>query len=222
MTAAFAIILLAYLIGSFPTGFLVGKARGVDIRRHGSGNIGATNAFRILGPWLGGLVFLVDAAKGFFAVWAAASLNAHFPSSLTDLEGLYMPSTVVLPSVIAAILGAIWSMIGHSFTVWLGFKGGKGVATSLGTLFALVPWAGVSGLAIWIVLLFVTRYVSVASLAAAASVPVVTALTAPAADRVPLIGLTILLTAIIFWRHRANIVRLRRGTEHRWGRKKEE
>lgn len=220
MTAAFAIILMSYLIGSFPTGYIVSRMRGVDIRRYGSGNIGATNVFRILGPWLGTLVFLADAAKGFSAIWAAKKLNAHFPASLLEMEGLFMPSTSVLPPVIAAILAAIWVIIGHSFTLWLGFKGGKGVATALGALIFLTPWAGLIAFAIWVAVLFATRYVSVASLVAVASVPPTTFLMAPAADRIPLTGLMTLLAAMIFWRHRGNIERLRRGTEHRWGEKR--
>jgi glycerol-3-phosphate acyltransferase PlsY len=221
MTAALFIIAISYLIGSFPTGYLLSRTRGVDIRRYGSGNIGATNVFRVLGPWLGSAVFLLDAGKGIFAVRFAIWLNAHFPSSLMDLEGLYMP-VMVLPPVVAAILAAIWAIVGHSFTVWLGFKGGKGVATSLGAVIALTPWGGLGAFVIWITVLFVTRYVSVASLVASASVPLIAFFTVPAADRIPLVGLSIILAAIIFWRHRGNIDRLRNGKEHRWARKKQE
>lgn len=220
MTCALAIIILAYLIGSIPTGYLLGRLVGIDIRTRGSGNIGATNVFRTLGPWLGILVFAGDVAKGWYAVRAAFWLNSHFPSSLLELQGLYVESGPVLPAVVAAILGAIWAMIGHTFTVWLDFKGGKGVATALGTLIALVPLAAGIGFGVWVAVFVVTRYVSVASLAGVAATPVAVFFTVPVPDRWPLLGLSILLAVLIFLRHRENIERLRRGTEHRFGQRR--
>ena len=115
----------AFLLGSIPTGYLVARAKGVDIRRHGSGNIGATNVFRTLGKPLGILVFFIDALKGFSAVWLAN----HF--------GQACPWT--------GIVAAVAAIAGHNYTPWLGFKGGKGIATSAGVLLALMPWAVLIG-----------------------------------------------------------------------------
>src|ERR1043166_6116571 len=142
--------LAAYLLGSIPTGFLVAKARGIDIRTVGSGNIGATNAFRILGKGPGILVLLVDALKGFAAVQLGAlALAKIFPGT---------------PPEYLAITAGIAAILGHNFTCWLRFKGGKGIATSAGVLLALVPAGFAIALSTFLIVLALSRYVSLSSI----------------------------------------------------------
>jgi glycerol-3-phosphate acyltransferase PlsY len=197
----YLIALGAFLLGSIPTGYLVARAKGVDIRRHGSGNIGATNVFRTLGKPLGILVFFIDALKGFSAVWLAS----HF--------GQTCPWT--------GIVAAVAAIAGHNYTPWLGFKGGKGIATSAGVLLALMPWAVLIIAAVWFTVFKISRYVSLASICAAAALPVsVGALWyAGCGGNGPLLGFALVISALAIWRHRSNIERLRAGTESRFERK---
>jgi glycerol-3-phosphate acyltransferase PlsY len=200
--ATAVVILLSYLLGSIPTGYLVARAKGIDIRKVGSGNIGATNAFRILGKKAGVLVLLADAFKG-----AAAVVLAPL------VAGMVLHP---VPSWIPLVAG-VWAILGHNFTCWLGFKGGKGIATSAGVLGALVPLALGIALAVWLLVFALSRYVSLASIAAAAALPVATV----CLDRsnLPNIVVTSLIGALAIWRHRPNISRLLAGTESRFGKK---
>jgi len=196
---------MGYLLGSIPTGFLVARARGVDIRTLGSGNIGATNAFRVLGKGLGIFVLLMDALKGFVAVLIGAYLISQL------LPGAEL-NNLRITAGIAAILG-------HNFTCWLHFKGGKGIATSAGVLLALVPWALAIILSIFIILFLTTRYVSVGSIAAAFTLPFATWFTTRDT------GLTVVtgaMGALAVLKHRKNIQRLLNGTENRIQFKKKE
>ncbi|MEN9777355.1 MAG: glycerol-3-phosphate 1-O-acyltransferase PlsY [Verrucomicrobiota bacterium] len=206
MVAAILITLvLAYLAGSLPTGFLVARAMQVDITQAGSGNIGATNVFRVLGKGPGALVLIVDLLKGALAVQFAPALAvAVFPSN-----------SLALPAL--AALGAV---MGHNYTCWLGFKGGKGVATSAGAMAALIPPAFGVTVITWLLVFFLSRYVSMASIAAAIILPVATIFTVSGPTRWPLVAFTSALAALAVWRHRANIERLRAGTEHRFGKSK--
>jgi glycerol-3-phosphate acyltransferase PlsY len=197
--------LVGYLLGSIPTGFLVAKARGVDIRTVGSGNIGATNAFRILGKGPGAFVLLVDALKGWFAVFCGAQVVATF------LPGV--------PVEYLRITAGITAILGHNYTCWLHFKGGKGIATSAGVLAALVPWALAIILSIWIILLLLTRYVSVGSISAAFALPFATWFTTN--HDVGLTAVAGLMGALAILKHRRNIRRLLDGTENRIQFKKE-
>jgi len=200
-----ATALLGYLLGSISTGFLVARARGVDIRTVGSGNIGATNAFRVLGKGLGIFVLLMDALKG----WIAVQVGAYFINRLLPGAAL---DNLRITAGIAAILG-------HNFTCWLNFKGGKGIATSAGVLIALVPWALVIILSIFIILFLTTRFVSVGSIAASFSLPFATWFTTKD------VGLTIVtgaMGALAILKHRKNIQRLLNGTENRIQFKKKE
>jgi len=192
----------AFLLGSMPTGYLVARAKGVDIRKHGSGNIGATNVFRTLGKPLGVFVFFVDALKGFAAVWLAGRFGGG--------------------SEWAGIIAAVAVIAGHNYTPWLGFKGGKGIATSAGVLLALMPWAVLAIALVWVAVFTVSRYVSLASICAAAALPVATAALwyAGCEGNGPLLGFSVLISALAIWRHRTNIQRLRVGTESRFDRKK--
>ncbi len=197
--------LVAYLLGSIPTGFLVAKARGVDIRTVGSGNIGATNAFRVLGKGLGIFVLLMDALKGWIAVVVGARVvDQIFPGA--SLENL-------------CITAGITAILGHNFTCWLHFKGGKGIATSAGVLIALVPFALAIILTIFIILFLTTRYVSVGSIAASFSLPFATWFTT---GDTGLTAVTGAMGALAILKHRKNIQRLLNGTENRIQFKKKE
>lgn len=200
----------AYLLGSIPTGFLVARAKGIDIRKVGSGNIGATNALRVLGKPAGILVLLVDALKGWLAVRVVAMLIVEQFSSQEALGG---------NRVIASIVAAIFAVLGHNYTCWLGFKGGKGIATSAGVLTALVPWALLIILSVWIVLFAITRYVSIGSLAASATLPFATWLTT---RDWTLTAVTGAMGALAIFKHKGNIQRLMKGTEPRFGARKRE
>lgn len=192
----------AFLLGSIPTGYLVARAKGVDIRKHGSGNIGATNVFRTLGKPLGIFVFVADALKGFGAVWLADRFGGG-----SDWAG---------------IIAAVAVIAGHNYTPWLGFKGGKGIATSAGVLLALMPYAVLAIAVVWIVVFKVSRYVSLASVCAAAALPVAVGglWYAGCGGNGPLLVFSVVISALAIWRHRTNIQRLRAGTESRFEPKK--
>jgi acyl phosphate:glycerol-3-phosphate acyltransferase len=197
----------AYLIGSIPSGYLVGRIKGVDLRKEGSGNIGATNALRVLGKKWGYLVFAADIFKGWFSVTLSYALaNRYAPDQVT----------------LAGVLAALFAVVGHNFPVWLAFKGGKGIATSAGIMIALCPiWTFLVALVVWITLFYGTRYVSVASIAAAISMPVTTSLLTLAGRCDPLLVLVAFLMCILaIWRHKSNIQRLLAGTEKRFEKKR--
>lgn len=202
MTPIF-LVFLAYVIGSTPTSFWVGRAFfGVDLRTKGSGNLGATNTFRILG-WKAALpVMIIDVFKGWFPVW-------FFPQR--DHSAIWEWTL--------AYAGA--AILGHVFSFWVRFRGGKGIATSAGAFLALSPWAVLSGLVVWIGVTFSTRIVSAGSLAAAVALPV-SLFFLPHKGGNTLIGFTIALAAFVFWAHRSNIRRLLKGEENRFGKKKEQ
>jgi glycerol-3-phosphate acyltransferase PlsY len=199
--------LSAYLLGSIPTGFLVAKARGIDIRTVGSGNIGATNVFRALGVPAGVFVLLADALKGVLAVAVAANLvcNGFYPTAGPQAHEWFR------------LIAGLSAILGHNYTCWLYFKGGKGIATSAGVLGALVPWSLVIILSVWVFVLALTRFVSLASVAAAFTLPFAAWLTGES-------SLMILITAVMgvlaIYKHKANLQRLLNGTENRIGGKK--
>jgi len=194
---------LAYLLGSIPTGFLVGKARGIDIRTVGSGNIGATNVLRTLGRAAGSTVFLADAFKGWIAV-------AVLPRLVFLIFGI--PQNTPNREYYQ-IIGGLAVVLGHNYTCWLHFKGGKGIATSAGVLTALVPGALIIILSLFIIVFALTRYVSLASLAASFALPFASWLTGRSQL---LIIVTGCMGALAIYKHRANIKRLLNGTESRF------
>lgn len=201
-------IALSYIAGSIPSAYLAGKSRGVDLRRHGSGNLGATNVFRVLGARIGALVFLVDMAKGALPVLLLPPLTTRVAGA-PALAGNW-PLTM-------GILCGIAAIIGHVRPVFLGFgRGGKGVATAAGVFLALAPLPTLAALAAFALVLSLSRYVSLGSLVAATVLPLVLLATQGAS---PLFVLAVLIMLFVFWTHRANIGRLRRGEEHRFGRK---
>jgi acyl phosphate:glycerol-3-phosphate acyltransferase len=203
-----ACCLVGYLFGSFPAGYFAGRLAGVDVRTVGSGNIGATNVLRVLGKKWGYTVFLIDALKGFTAVRLALLLARSWPTALPYAEHF-------------GILTAIMSVAGHMFPVWLKFKGGKGVATSAGALFGLMPWAVPCVFLVWWIVFETTRYVSLASIVAATSLPIVVSLFArwKLIDTLALVYFSILIMVLVVWQHRSNFSRLLKGTEQRFTRK---
>jgi glycerol-3-phosphate acyltransferase PlsY len=190
-------VLAAYLVGAVPIGWLVARAFGVgDIRRHGSGTIGATNVLRTLGRLPAIVTLLGDVLKGYLAVLLGSTLGGDQP-------------TVGAASAVAAVAGNCWS-------IFLGFRGGKGVATGLGALLPLVPLATLAAVPVFVAIVASFRYVSLGSLLATACVPLgALALGYP---RVSVLA-SLVIAAIIIGRHHANIARLRAGTESRLGRK---
>lgn len=194
-------LLLSYLLGSIPSAYIAGKlTKGIDLREHGSGNLGATNVYRVLGAKVAAVVFLADLLKGaipvlLFSGWTVASHVDHWRFAY----GL------------AAILGHVRPIF------LLGKGGGKGVATAAGVFFALAPYAMAAALVTFVVVVYASGYVSLGSLAGATVLAVVLLVTS--GPRSPLFVVGALVALFVFWSHRANIGRLRRGEEHRFGRK---
>ena len=192
-------VVLSYLSGSIPFAAMAGKLRGVDLRKQGSGNLGATNVFRVLGWKIGLLVFLLDAAKG--------ALPVH-----------YLPPRIVNPRdpVLWAIACGVAAIAGHVRPIFLKLrKGGKGVATAAGVFFALAPIPLAITFAVFVAVVFATGYVSLGSMISALLLPALLLLMLGA--RSPLFVVSVVIAAFVFWTHRSNIGRLRRGEEHRFG-----
>ncbi|HEY5441751.1 MAG TPA: glycerol-3-phosphate 1-O-acyltransferase PlsY [Gemmatimonadaceae bacterium] len=190
---------LAYVSGSIPFAHLAGKAKSVDLRKQGSGNLGATNVFRVLGWKIGVAVFLADAAKGALPV-------------------LMLPPRIDSPRdpVLWAIAVGVATIAGHVRPVFLKFgKGGKGVATAAGVFFALAPWPMLVAFGIFVTVVLGTGYVSLGSLISAVILP--TLLAIRYGVRSPLFVVSAIIATFVFWTHRANIGRLRRGEENRFG-----
>jgi glycerol-3-phosphate acyltransferase PlsY len=196
-------IVASYLLGSIPAAYIAGKARGIDLRKHGSGNLGATNVVRVLGTKIGIVVFLFDMAKGALPVFL-------FPRLI--------PASEMRDPVVVGLLCGVAAILGHVRPVYLKFgKGGKGVATAAGVFLALAPMQTLITLLVFGAVLFTTGYVSLGSLTSAVALPVLLGTTVGV--RSPLFAISILLAVFVFWTHRANIKRLRAGEEHRFGKK---
>lgn len=198
----------SYLLGSIPFGYLAGRLAGIDIRKTGSGNIGATNVVRVLGKFYGYPVFFLDFLKGLGAVKISVLLATRGHSEWPSPE-------------VFGIIAAVSSVIGHCFPLWLKFRGGKGIATSAGALFGLMPLAMLIGLAVWILVFWLTRYVSVASITAAIALPFVIAILTWLNQSYgkALFYSSLCIAAVVIWRHHSNLSRLMRGTEPRFTRK---
>lgn len=204
MSTWLLILALAYLLGSIPFGYLLVRVfRKQDVRATGSGNIGATNVARSGGKGLGLLTLLLDALKGYIAVLIAMHLAPNTPHG---------PSTL-------AIAAAVTAVIGHVFPIWLGFRGGKGIATALGVFLALVPLVALSALALFIAVVALTRIVSLGSILAAISIPLFALVLVPHRSPALLLGLSI-ISLLTIVKHHANIGRLLHGTESRFGSQK--
>ncbi|KAB2638810.1 MAG: glycerol-3-phosphate 1-O-acyltransferase PlsY [Verrucomicrobia bacterium] len=233
--------LLAFLLGSIPFGLLIAKARGIDIRKQGSGNIGATNVLRVMGKKYGVACLVLDALKGFIPTLLAINLIRFSaePTSMviTGLQAhaMVLPSDQQWLAQLVQVLTGLCAILGHNYSPWVGFKGGKGIATSAGVVIALMPAAIVILLLAWYLLFVTTRYVSVASIGSVAILPVVTHLgarfhhlhndpTLPTLWQAgtwnkPLFAFSVVVALLGVWKHRSNIQRLRLGTEHRFERR---
>jgi len=201
---------LAFLLGSIPFGLLLGKVRGIDIREHGSGNIGSTNVFRTLGKKSGIICLILDILKGFFPVFLARQ---------------FVPDDTGGHTI--EVLTALASILGHNYSPWIGFKGGKGIATSGGAILALMPAAVVILIIIFVIFTFTTKYVSIGSIATGFALPIVTIYgswhhgkIADGTWNKPLFLFSIVAGALAIWKHRSNINRLRAGTENKIGKKR--
>ena len=213
--------LAAYLLGSIPFGFLVARAKGIDIRSVGSGNIGATNAMRVLGKPAGIFVLLMDALKGFAAChWLAPNVfNAvipHFSGPNNFHYDWFQYEPLGLQTKFFLLAG-VFAVLGHNYTCWLKFKGGKGIATTAGVYLALAPWALLVALIVFILAILLTRYVSVGSIAGAIALPATVWIMSP--HNLFLCIVTTALGALAIYKHKSNIQRLMAGTENRLGKK---
>ena len=207
MQLVVALSIGSYLLGSIPAGYIAGRLAGVDIRKVGSGNVGATNVTRSLGKAYGYAVFAFDFLKGLVAVSISILLAERIKLGIISPE-------------LAGITAAVCAVLGHSFPIWLAFKGGKGVATSAGALFGLMPLAALIGVIIWITTFQLTRYVSLASILAAISLPLIVLLISLGNGQGKLLFYFSLgLAAVVVLRHSSNISRLLHGTEPRFNRK---
>lgn len=212
MTAYILAAMAAYLLGSIPFGYLAGLSRGVDIRTAGSGNIGATNVFRVLGKRLGIATLVLDVFKGIAAVavipmcvWTALSLDG------------VAPLTVEMTCAVCVLAG-------HALPVFLNFRGGKGVATGLGIVVGVAPWTALVGIGVWMVLFLATRYVSVGSIGAALTAMIAVWFLDDVREPQYLVpAIVSALTVFVIVKHHANIRRLIKGTENRFsfGRKRD-
>ncbi|MBA2668880.1 MAG: glycerol-3-phosphate 1-O-acyltransferase PlsY [Gemmatimonadetes bacterium] len=190
------LLVVSYLVGAIPASYLAGRAfRGIDLREHGSGNLGATNAFRVLGPGIAAPVMLFDVLKGFVPTY-------------------FFPSLVIDGAWEWGIAFGAATVLGHVFPIYLSFRGGKGVATAAGVFLALAPVAVLAGVVVWIATLALSRMVSLASILAA-----VTLLIALPFSSAPLAvqALGVVVAGLVIFSHRANLRRILQGREHRFG-----
>ena len=211
--------LAAYLLGSIPFGFLVAKAKGIDIRAVGSGNIGATNAMRVLGKPAGIFVLLMDVLKGYAACAFLPPLIFNWLAPHFSGLFVYFQNEPVELQTRFHVVAGIFAVLGHNYTCWLKFKGGKGIATTAGVYLALAPWAVLVAFAVFILAIAVTRYASVGSIAAAIALPATVWVMTP--HNLFLGIVTTALGVLAIYKHKSNIQRLMAGTENRFGKKKE-
>ncbi len=224
--------LIAFLLGSIPFGLIIAKAKGINIRDHGSGNIGATNVLRVIGKKYGITCLLLDALKGFIPVMLAVNLiqiagrENQLHLAALDPFALILPAAQQFKGQFVHVLTALAAVLGHNYSPWVGFKGGKGIATSAGVLLALMP-AGIGLLVVvWLIAFGISRYVSLASIIAAAALPLITIYGSWFHGRIadgtwnkPLFFFSLVIAILAIWKHQSNIQRLLAGTEHRFTRK---
>lgn len=234
---------IAFLMGSIPFGLFIAKAKGINIREHGSGNIGATNVFRIVGKKYGISCLFLDLLKGLIPVVLALNLiqiegkGIVIPLAFLDSWKLELGVAEQMKGQIVHVLTALAAVLGHNYSPWIGFKGGKGIATSAGVLIGLMPMAVLILVVIFIITLVLTRYVAVASMVGAASLPILTNLGARLHKNdagislweagmwnKPLFFFSLTIGILAIWKHRTNIQRLMAGTESKfeWGSKKKQ
>jgi glycerol-3-phosphate acyltransferase PlsY len=219
VTCYIVIALGAYLLGSIPFGFLAAKVKGIDIRSAGSGNIGATNAMRVLGKPVGIFVLLMDALKGYLACVLLAPLIYNWFAPHASGLVVYFQNEPVDFQMRFRVIAGVCAVMGHNYTCWLKFKGGKGIATTAGVYIALSWPALLVALIAFVVMVVVTRYVSVGSIAAAVVLPVMVWILPPHNLLLGIVSTG--LGALAIYKHKSNIQRLMAGTENRFGNKKE-
>lgn len=221
--------IIAFLVGSVPFGLLIAKAKGINIREHGSGNIGATNVLRVVGKKYGITCLFLDLLKGLIPTIAGISLITYAgstnPMSFEFLSA-YAQELPRSEAQVMHIITALATILGHNYSPWIGFKGGKGIATSAGALIALMPAGVLLLILVWLILFYTTKYVSVASIGAALSLPVIMIVGSWYHGKLtsgnwnmPLFFFSIIIAALATWRHRSNISNLRKGTEHKFTKK---
>lgn len=192
------VALVGYILGSISFAVIIAKKHGIDIFKEGSGNPGATNVKRVLGKKMGNTVFVLDFLKGLISTaWPIIFIGGDW-------------------SFYLGLTGLIASVLGHNFSIFLKFRGGKGIATTMGGTLILLPWAFLIGVLLWIIVFYSTRYVSLASVIFGLSLPIVTLLFNEPNEKIVLSGILALLIAIS---HRSNILKLLKGTETRFAKK---
>jgi len=208
LSAYIFVVVISYLLGATPSGYLAGMACGIDVRTAGSGNIGATNVVRVLGKKVGAVVLAADAFKGFVSArWVPGLALWLFPSPGMSRENLM-------------VLGGVAAFLGHVYSCWLKFKGGKGIATAGGIALAWAPAACLTALALWALVLAVSKYVSLASIAAAIILPFAVWFWNGKNGSPTMTYAMTGLSLLAIYKHKANIQRLFKGEESRIGRKK--
>lgn len=195
-----AVVIIGYLLGAISFAVIIARSKGVDIFSEGSGNPGATNVKRVLGSGPGNLCFALDALKGFVA--------AGWP----QMQSMGVQSS---PEILS-ILGLAAAILGHSFSIFIRFKGGKGVATTMGGLLAMMPLVLFSGLGVWLLVFYTSKYVSLASIVFGISLPILAVILG---SGTPLVVFALILAVLIVVRHNSNIKRLLNGTENRFSKK---
>lgn len=225
--------IIAFCLGSIPFGLLIAKSQGFNIREHGSGNIGATNVLRVVGKKFGISCFILDFLKGLIPSLIGISLIQYVGQDLTmSIEALSKWATVLPESErssaqVLQLVTGLCAILGHNYSPWVGFKGGKGIATSAGVFCAFAPFAIPVLIIVWCAFFFTTRYVSVASIAASIGLPLTViwgswyhGKIANGTWNKPLFFFSLFIGAMAVWKHRSNIKKLMNGTENRFTPKK--
>lgn len=225
--------IIAFLLGSIPFGLLIAKSQGINIREHGSGNIGATNVLRVVGKKYGISCFVLDFLKGLFPALLGVSLIQYTGQDQTmvisSLSGManILPETERTTAQILQLVTGLFAILGHNYSPWVNFKGGKGIATSAGVFCAFAPFAIPVLILVWCAFFFTTRYVSVASIAASIGLPLTViwgswyhGKIADGTWNKPLFFFSLFIGAMAVWKHRSNIQKLMNGTENRFTPKK--
>jgi len=221
--------IIAFLLGSIPFGLLIAKSKGINIREHGSGNIGATNVLRVVGKKYGITCFMLDFFKGMIPALLGISLIQYGGQNQAMTIGALSNFATILPSSDSTtaqamqLVTGLCAILGHNYSPWVNFKGGKGIATSAGVFSAFMPAAIPLLIILWCLLFFTTRYVSVASIAVSIALPLTVisgswfhGKIADGSWNKPLFFFSVFIGAMAVWKHRTNIVKLMNGTENRF------
>lgn len=230
MVIPILIAAFAFLLGSIPFGLLIAKANGINIREHGSGNIGATNVLRVVGKKYGITCFFLDFFKGFIPVLLAINLVTFADYSpfisLPFLESFTVEFNSQINAQTFHVIAALLPILGHNYSPWVGFKGGKGIATSAGALVPLMPVGIPILILVWFIAFKITRYVSLASMIAAAALPALVVFGSWKHGKLhdgtwnkPLLIFALFIGAMAIWKHRSNIKNLLNGTENKFTKK---